>query len=127
MKTQQSKRVRVVIEISLCGDLSREDLAAGKELNGGVNVEESSRVDQWSCVSLDLGIVPPPLQKGIHLAYPTHTNRGQYHTFHPKFKIIESEKKETSNLFTMLVPETCRRPSRSWYLFIEATELLSGN
>ena len=87
MKTQQSKRVRVVIEISLCGDLSREDLAAGKELNCGVDIEESSRVDQWSCVSLDLGIVPLPLQKSIHLANQTHTNIGQYHSFYPKFQI----------------------------------------
>ena len=91
MKTQQSKRVRVVKQISLCGDLSREDLAAGKELNCGVDIEESSRVDQWSCVSLDLGIVPLPLKKSIHLAYQTHTSSGQDHNFYPKFQILESK------------------------------------
>jgi hypothetical protein len=50
--------------IGLRGDLRREDLATGDELNGGVDIKEAGWVHQWPGVSLDLGTI----QKSIHLA-----------------------------------------------------------
>lgn len=96
-------------------------MAAGKELNGGVEVEESGRVDQWSCVSLDLGVVPLTFQKGIHLEHQMtrHTPAAAKITF--LFQIPNpSPETEGNQLASALVPETCRRPSRSWYLQVEA-------
>jgi hypothetical protein len=54
--------------IRLRGDLRREDLATGDELNGGVDIKEAGRVHQWPGVSLDLGVVRLTIQKSIHLA-----------------------------------------------------------
>lgn len=66
-------------------------MAAGKELNGGVDVKEAGGVDQWSCVSLDLCVVPLSLQKSIHLAQQTHTSSRQDHTIIQKAKLLNQK------------------------------------
>lgn len=93
-RKQQKKRVRADKQIWLSRDLSREDAASRKELNGGVDVEESGRVDQWPCVSLDLGVVPLPLQKSVHLAQEAHTSSRQARSHHhPKFETLEPKQR----------------------------------
>jgi len=72
-------------------------MAAGKELNGGVDVEEAGRVDQWPCVSLDLGVVPLPLEKSVHLAQQqTHTPAAAKITPpSPNWKLLDQNSGET--------------------------------
>jgi hypothetical protein len=52
------------------GDLRGEDLAGGEKLDGGVNVEEAGRVDERPRVALDLGVIPLPFHKRVHLLAP---------------------------------------------------------
>lgn len=69
-------------------------MAGGEELDEGVDVEEASRVDQRPRVALNLGVVPLPLEKSIHLSHQKNTRTDQDHTFNPNSSPPKEEEEE---------------------------------
>lgn len=73
---------------------------------------------------------PPEKRPPSAAARQTHTSSRQPRSHqHPKFEALEpkTERKQKNRQSPLVVPEICRRPSRSWYLQTEATDPLSCN